>query len=659
MQRIQADAPPPPVTRTEEEILAEIERSHEELERARAIRAADAKRKALLNQAKVLVPASPSPRAFTLRELLGGRGADTTGVIGKKRARQEEHFNSGPPPRAAFYDSTTAGPPSYTHADTFAPPPKKQSEFASHESALRRAFVLISLWSARAGADGRYDAGPSTFGEGLNNMAKQTKANGERRTTMSSRSTGFDASRSLGALASGSGSKSGSTRGKELEKKRTRSSATSVAQTLAREKAAAKPSMSRQARAPKAAPERAGSKRISNVDELEEDDDSDGLDVLDGPTKPRSRRKDGTVIERVEQGPIDHPPIPGDPTFDTIEPNSGIRLRFVALHPSLPRADSSPFRSPKSRLISHEELQSHLSDRYHLSPALLYSFVRTSSSGPSSSLEVDLVGDFIVIAVLAWKDEARFKNPNALKADVKEEPVRKRWEGVKGAEEEAQGEEEEEEDEESVWRKPTKKQKTSRYIRFTLVDLSTEAAAASGTGTLNLLLFEAESHDTVVEESGYEVPRYKGGSGGAYEKFWKEPVGSVFAILNPRVLKSQPVSRSWPGSEDEAEFLRAQKPGRPNVLTITPESAESMMVIGRARDLSSCQALRANGTPCGDWCDACVPPSLVCVWELMRLCRRVNKFCEWHVARAVKGTGAGRAETYSAYVPLSSSHRVC
>ena len=453
--------------------------------------------------------------------------------------------------------ATTLRPLDLLPTRTPTPLPHRRRSRASLRLTNRH-FVRLFLASSREGtANPLLAVGPSKFEEGLHSMAKQTKATGERRTTISSRSTGFGvqsvAPRSVGALASGSSSKSGSAKGKEVEKKRTstRSSATSLAQSLARETAAAKPSMSRQAHAPKAAPERAASKRISNVDEVEEDDDSDGLDVVDGPTKPRTRRRDGTVIERVEQGPIDHPPIPGDPTFDTIEPNSGIRLRFAPFaRPSL--SSLTCLRSLKSRLISHEGLQSHLSDRYHLSPALLYSFTRTSSSGPSGSLEVDLVGDFIVIAVLAWKDEARFKNPNALKAEVKVEKARKRWEGVKGAEEEAPEEEEEEEEEESVWKKQTKKQKTSRYIRFTLVDLSTEAAAASGTGTLHLLLFEAESQDTVVEESGYKVPRYKGGSGGAYEKFWKEPVGSILAILNPRVLKSQPVSLYSLGVRDES-----------------------------------------------------------------------------------------------------------
>lgn len=40
-----------------------------------------------------------------------------------------------------------------------------------------------------------------------------------------------------------------------------------------------------------------------------------------------------------------------------------------------------------------------------------------------------------------------------------------------------------------------------------------------------------------------------------------------------------------------------------NVLSLTPESAESMIVIGRAKDLGSCQAMKRDGKLCGAWCD--------------------------------------------------------
>lgn len=76
-----------------------------------------------------------------------------------------------------------------------------------------------------------------------------------------------------------------------------------------------------------------------------------------------------------------------------------------------------------------------------------------------------------------------------------------------------------------------------------MVDLSTPEAAASGTGTLSLILFEAQTvDDGYAEDDDHRVPRYVGGSGGAYEKFWKESTGAVVAVLNPQILKHRPVS---------------------------------------------------------------------------------------------------------------------
>jgi len=72
--------------------------------------------------------------------------------------------------------------------------------------------------------------------------------------------------------------------------------------------------------------------------------------------------------------------------------------------------------------------------------------------------------------------------------------------------------------------------------------LSTENAAASGTGTLNVMLVEADTVDTGFDEDGNEIPIYKGQSGGAYEKYWKESPGAVVAIINPHFLPATEVS---------------------------------------------------------------------------------------------------------------------
>lgn len=59
------------------------------------------------------------------------------------------------------------------------------------------------------------------------------------------------------------------------------------------------------------------------------------------------------------------------------------------------------------------------------------------------------------------------------------------------------------------------------------------------------MLFEADSENTITDGDGNEFPTYKGGSGGAYEKFWKESTGAIVAIMNPGILKSRPVWKSF------------------------------------------------------------------------------------------------------------------
>jgi minichromosome maintenance protein 10 len=70
-----------------------------------------------------------------------------------------------------------------------------------------------------------------------------------------------------------------------------------------------------------------------------------------------------------------------------------------------------------------------------------------------------------------------------------------------------------------------------------------------------------------------------------------------------------------------------------NILALTPESADAIAVIGRARDLGMCGVLKRDGKACGSWCD-----------------KRVSDICEYHLQNAVKHRRAGRAEFSVGYV---------
>jgi minichromosome maintenance protein 10 len=76
-----------------------------------------------------------------------------------------------------------------------------------------------------------------------------------------------------------------------------------------------------------------------------------------------------------------------------------------------------------------------------------------------------------------------------------------------------------------------------------------------------------------------------------------------------------------------------QKPGAPNVLALTPESAASVAIIGTARDLGMCGVVKRDGKPCGSWFD-----------------KRVSDVCEHHVQHAVQRCRAGRPEFSAGFV---------
>jgi minichromosome maintenance protein 10 len=98
-----------------------------------------------------------------------------------------------------------------------------------------------------------------------------------------------------------------------------------------------------------------------------------------------------------------------------------------------------------------------------------------------------------------------------------------------------------------------KKRAPRKYINLKLASLpprrpGRESTSAQGDALLQLLLFEADAivrSEPNEDESGkgQRTRSYRGGSGGAYEKWCNLGVGSVIAVLNPRVLRPLRVSR--------------------------------------------------------------------------------------------------------------------
>jgi len=100
--------------------------------------------------------------------------------------------------------------------------------------------------------------------------------------------------------------------------------------------------------------------------------------------------------------------------------------------------------------------------------------------------------------------------------------------------------------------------------------------------------------------------------GAGFERFWKIPVGTVLALLNPGVMK--------PRNNDSGKFS----------ITIADDAADCVLEIGLARDLGFCKSTKRDGKQCGAWVD-----------------KRHTHFCAFHVEQTVKKARVARAEVNS------------
>ncbi|WVR04258.1 hypothetical protein IAU60_001258 [Kwoniella sp. DSM 27419] len=319
-----------------------------------------------------------------------------------------------------------------------------------------------------------------------------------------------------------------------------------------------------------------------------------------------------TIIENLELGPKDFGLDPeGGEEWRDVEPTSGIRLC--------------------KRLLPHPHVQDHLSGRYYLSPSQLYSVIRLSRDG--ATYDVPVEGDWITIAVVAQRGEVRVSGTKTSRADSEDEDDEvEEDEEVKEHTKQSLAEASKvqttpKDGQSKLTRKTKGKSKGSdrqrvprKYINFTLCSLpprnrSSGKTETSGDALLHLLLFEA---DAIVSEPAGEdgEPRksYRGGSGGAYEKWCNLTEGSVVAILNPRVWRNV---RAGPNGPHPLAFP----------LGLNPSFADSIILLGQAKDLGRCSALQKDGNRCKTWVDL-----------------RQNGVCDYHVHAAIARSKSSRAE---------------
>lgn len=192
--------------------------------------------------------------------------------------------------------------------------------------------------------------------------------------------------------------------------------------------------------------------------------------------------------------------------------------------------------------MPHSTVQDFLFGRYCLTPTLLYSVIRLSRDGATYDLPVD--GDWLTIAVVAERGEVKISgtkntSKNDDDSDDGEEPADNALtkDGKTRFDFKKKGKPE-------YTKRPPRK-----YINLKLCSLpsrSRNGSSASGDALLQLLLFESDSVATEITENedGEKVAtkRYLGGSGGAYERWCNLTVGSVIAIMNPKVLRPLRVS---------------------------------------------------------------------------------------------------------------------
>jgi minichromosome maintenance protein 10 len=120
--------------------------------------------------------------------------------------------------------------------------------------------------------------------------------------------------------------------------------------------------------------------------------------------------------------------------------------------------------------------------------------------------------------------------------------------------------------------------------------------------------------------------------GSAFADTWKLQRGMVVVLLNPAIYKRKDGKGfNLRMTENKTPLSRQQK--RSEI-----EGGESVLEVGFSKDWAGCEALRTDGTLCGDWVDT-----------------RHTKICEYHVDQGLKRARKGRMEYAVGYIsPLNT-----
>lgn len=225
------------------------------------------------------------------------------------------------------------------------------------------------------------------------------------------------------------------------------------------------------------------------------------------------------LVENIACGPYAFEAPSDDAAFERFEPHAQTKLR--------------------RRYVPYAQVHTYMHARYALTPSTLYSLIREDRKNAAAppidgDYEVPVLGDWVLFAVMGEKSALKYTNASHT---------------------------------DDAHRTPR------NYFACKLLDLGISHTDTYGQlpghCVMNMLAFEAHEHNA--------SKTYRGGSGGAFEKLWKERDGVLLAILNPRIMRARN------GTTE---------------LTITPRSAESVLVLGVAEQYGRCEALRKDGTRC-------------------------------------------------------------